>query len=55
MSKRDIQESLQMLLQLNRGEILQLDTLSEDAALVQLTQALAAIREAQKQGRVLWL
>ncbi len=55
MSKRDIQELRQMLPQLQQGEILQVDTQAEDAALVHLTQALAAIREARKQGRAVWL
>lgn len=55
MSKRDIQDLRQLLPELQRGEILQVDTQAEDAELVQLTQALAAIREAKRQGRTVWL
>ncbi|GLH74752.1 hypothetical protein GETHLI_32540 [Geothrix limicola] len=55
MSKRDIQDLRNLLPGLKEGEILQVDTLAEDAALVPLTQALAAIREAKKQGRAVWL
>lgn len=55
MSKRDIQDLRQLLPQLLQGEILQVDTQAEDAELVQLNQALQAIREAKRQGRAVWL
>ncbi|WP_043484746.1 helix-turn-helix domain-containing protein [Geothrix fermentans] len=55
MSKRDIQDLRHLLPQLQQGEILQVDTQAEDAALVQLSQALQVIREAKRQGRQVWL
>lgn len=55
MSKRDIQDLRHLLPGLKPGEILQVDTQAEDAALVQLSQALQAIREAKRQGRQVWL
>jgi len=55
MSKRDIQDLKHLLPKLQEGEILQVDTGAEDAALVPLTQALAVLREAKKQGRQIWL
>lgn len=55
MSKRDIQDLKHLLPKLEEGEILQVDTQVEDAALVPLAKAVAAIREAKKQGRAVWL
>ncbi len=55
MSKRGIQDLRHLLPQLKPEEILQVDTQAEDTALVQLSQALQAIREAKKQGRQVWL
>ena len=55
MSRRDIQDLRHLLPGLKPGEILQVDTQAKDAALIQLSQALQAIREAKRQGRAVWL
>lgn len=55
MSKRDIQDLRQLLPKLKEGEILQVDTGTQDSELVALKDALAALREAKREGRAVWL
>ena len=55
MSKRDVQSLKKLLPKLGEGEILQVDTGSEDSELVQLQDALEAIRQAKNEGRSVWL
>jgi len=55
MSKRDIQDLKILLPKLHAGEILQVNTGTEDSDLVALKDALAALREAKKEGRTVWL
>ena len=55
MSKRDLQELKQLLPRLGEGEILQVDTGSEDSELVALKDALTALRQAKREGRPVWL
>lgn len=55
MSKRQIQDLRKLLPKLAGGEILQVDTGAEDSELVKLKEALEAIRQAQKEGRPVWL
>jgi transcriptional regulator with XRE-family HTH domain len=55
MSKRDVQDLKHLLPKLKEGEILQVDTGTEDSELVELKDALAALREAKKEGRAVWL
>ena len=55
MSKRDVQSLKRLLPKLGEGEILQVDTGTSDSELVQLKEALKAIRQAQKEGRPVWL
>jgi len=55
MSKRSIQELKGLLPLLNEGEILQVDTGTNDSELVALRDALATLRAAKKEGRSVWL
>ena len=55
MSKRDVQELKQLLPRLKEGEILQVDTGTSGSELVELTEALAALSEAKRAGRPVWL
>lgn len=55
MSKRDVQSLKKLLPKLGEGEILQVDTGTEDSELVKLKEALDTIRQAQKEGRPVWL
>jgi transcriptional regulator with XRE-family HTH domain len=55
MSKRNVQDLKKLLPKLGEGEILQVDTGTEDSELVKLKEALDAIRQAQKDGRPVWL
>jgi hypothetical protein len=49
-------KNLQMAMpELGVGEILQVDTAASESELVQLKAAFAAIREAQRQGRQVWV
>lgn len=55
MSKRDVQSLKKLLPKLEEGEILQVDTGNSNSELVELKEALEAIRQAQKEGRPVWL
>jgi len=55
MSKRDVQDLKRLLPCLGKGEILQVDTWSEDSEIIALKDALAALRLAKKEGRPVWL
>jgi transcriptional regulator with XRE-family HTH domain len=55
MSKREVQELQQILPNLSEGQILQVDTETQDSELVGLKGALAAMREAKREGRTVWL
>jgi len=55
MSKRTIQELRQLLPALQEGEILKVNTTSNDSELVVLKEALTALRSAQNEGRPVWL
>jgi transcriptional regulator with XRE-family HTH domain len=55
MSKRDVQDLKRLLPELGKGEILQVDTGSEDSEIIALKEALAALRLAKKEGRPVWI
>lgn len=55
MSKREVQSLKKLLPKLKEGEILQVDTGTEDSELVELKEALTLIRQAKKEGRSVWL
>lgn len=55
MSKREGQELRQLLPDLPEGKILQVNMGSEASELVVLKDALAALRQAMKEGRPVWL
>lgn len=55
MSKRDVQSLKRLLPKLGEGEILRLIPGLEDSEAVQIKEALEAIRQAQKEGRSVWL
>jgi len=53
MSERDIKDLETLLPQLGEGEILQVDTGGMESELVQLRDALAAVRPVKKEGRTI--
>jgi hypothetical protein len=55
MSYEQIKELQNAMPELGVGEILQVDTAASESELVQLKAAFSAIREAQKQGRQVWV
>ena len=55
MSYEQIKELQNAMPELGVGEILQVDTGASESELVELKAAFAAIREAQKQGRQVWV
>ena len=55
MSRKQIQELLMILPGLSQGEILQVDASKEESESLKLKEILASIREAQKEGRQVWV
>lgn len=55
MSKRDVQDLKHLLPKLKEGDILQVDTGTQDSGLVALKDALTALRQAKMEGRTVWL
>ncbi len=55
MSRRNLQDLKQLLPKLKEGEVLHVDTGTPDSELVALKDALAALREAKRGCRPVWI